>query len=103
MNIPMWLHPIVRRIFSGLVNDAWTKAGRPILAENVQVYEVPTTDHGRCQQVLFDLTKSLTPGTRVYAFVVEEERCDVCADGKRLSPGWKCDICGRVNETEEEK
>ena len=23
--------------------------------------------------------------------------CHVCADGKRLSVGWECDVCGRVN------
>ncbi len=26
--------------------------------------------------------------------------CTICHNGKTLSVGWKCDVCGRVNRSE---
>lgn len=87
--IPTWLHPIVRKIFMSMVNDEWTRAGRPILAENVTEVECVIKDGGWWLKPLDETFKQPKDGTKVFALFIEDDGpvCNTCRGTKRI----KCD------------
>jgi hypothetical protein len=74
MNYPEWLHPILRKVFSNMVNNEWAKAGRPILAPNVEEVECVISDNGWWLEPIDKKSwKQPKDGTRVIALILPAE------------------------------